>query len=609
MGNCCGGDKVGPSEQNQFGYDVRIDDIKRRPTDTLFLTLFAVFLVIFLGFLGYCILHGDLHRVINGYDDCGYICGQSNPISKDAYCSESDKTSKKYHILDKPQNEFRTIRKCVAECPDGYNKLINRCIPRAKNMSNLESSLEEFVTQVTEDFQVYWKEFCYLCLIALGMSFLMLVLFRLVVGVIVWIVLVGVVLACIGGTAFLWLLWKDPSKFINQQPSYFLPDLDERNSTTFLVFAIISSVLTVIVVLIIVVMRKRINLVIKLFEEAGKAIAAMPILLLQPVMTFVALGGVACLWVYFTIWIQSSGWLQETKSNSHIYRYIKDGIMKGTMWYNIFAALWMVQFIIGCQHMIIAGAVAMWYFRKRKSVNFPVFVSFYNLTRYHLGSVALGSFLIALVQFARLVLESVKRTFNNREGKIAQCVLSCCQCCLYIFERFLKFFTRNAYIEVAMYGYSFCAGGAQAFKQIASNVLNVVAINSVGDFVLFLGKVAVVVATVFIGVRWMRAIDGVQHIWVPITLAGIFAYFVAHCFITVFEMIIDTIFLCFCEDCEKNDGVTRPYCMSRGLMEFVQNSGKALNIRDVPRLRSPQDRGSPNTVSHGVVYGKRNKEY
>lgn len=32
------------------------------------------------------------------------------------------------------------------------------------------------------------------------------------------------------------------------------------------------------------------------------------------------------------------------------------------------------------------------------------------------------------------------------------------------------------------------------------------------------------------------------------------------------QMIIDTIFLCFCEDCEKNDGVSRPYFMSRGLM-------------------------------------------
>ena len=31
-------------------------------------------------------------------------------------------------------------------------------------------------------------------------------------------------------------------------------------------------------------------------------------------------------------------------------------------------------------------------------------------------------------------------------------------------------------------------------------------------------------------------------------------------------MMIDTIFMCFLEDSEKNDGVTKPYFMSRGLM-------------------------------------------
>jgi len=34
-------------------------------------------------------------------------------------------------------------------------------------------------------------------------------------------------------------------------------------------------------------------------------------------------------------------------------------------------------------------------------------------------------------------------------------------------------------------------------------------------------------------------------------------------------MIIDTIFICFCEDCEKNDGISRPYFMSRGLMVCI----------------------------------------
>lgn len=68
-------------------------------------------------------------------------------------------------------------------------------------------------------------------------------------------------------------------------------------------------------------------------------------------------------------------------------------------------------------------------------------------------------------------------------------------------------------------------------------------------------------------------------------------------------MTIDTIFICFCEDCERNDGLSRPYYMSRGLMEFVQNSKNLLEIREyrtgqgawstnngTPVRRQPEDR-------------------
>ena len=35
-----------------------------------------------------------------------------------------------------------------------------------------------------------------------------------------------------------------------------------------------------------------------------------------------------------------------------------------TRWYNLFGLFWFVQFCTGCQHMIIAGAVAKWFFTR-----------------------------------------------------------------------------------------------------------------------------------------------------------------------------------------------------------------------------------------------------
>lgn len=62
------------------------------------------------------------------------------------------------------------------------------------------------------------------------------------------------------------------------------------------------------------------------------------------------------------MWIESAGRL--THLNSTNVEFVKDGAMKLARWYNILALLWCTQFVIACQHIVIAGAVATWYFTR-----------------------------------------------------------------------------------------------------------------------------------------------------------------------------------------------------------------------------------------------------
>ena len=108
--------------------------------------------------------------------------------------------------------------------------------------------------------------------------------------------------------------------------------------------------------------------------------------------------------------------------------------------------------------------------------------------------------------------------------------------CVLAFFGLSSFFLRSP----AIYGYSFCTAARKAFSLLAANVLRVAAINSVGAFVLFLGKVAVVVSTVLIGIQIVDASDpreggrGLEYEWAPILLAAVFAYAIADCFIAVY---------------------------------------------------------------------------
>ncbi|XP_055632334.1 choline transporter-like protein 1 [Toxorhynchites rutilus septentrionalis] len=604
---CCLGnrsDRVSPGEsveQSTLSSPNRDDSQafvnNRQCTDILFIAIKATFILILLVLIIYCMAFGDIYRIINGYDDCANVCGRDNKPDKDLSCKGSDRTDQKYLLVESSGVSSDLHRQCVSRCEDieGYKPLLNRCVRRENPAEDVitRTGLRNYFQEVSEDLEACYMEMLWLCVIAFVFSLLTLVLLRFIPGLIVWLVLLAVVVVCTVGTVWLWIKWNHETENIPES----MGAGARMRVNNYLYYAIAATVATLLVYLVILVMRKRIKLVVQLFREAGKAISNMPFLLLEPILTFISIAVVITLYIYFTMWIESSGMLKV--ENNHSAKYVKDSTMLFTRWYNLLAFFWFCQFIIGCQHMVIAGAVACWFFTRNKSrLKNPIAKSFGNLLRYHMGTVAFGSFIIALVQFLRASLKLLMYSIRDRRNKVTSCIFECCQCCLKCFERFLQYITRNAYIITAMHGDPFCKAGKNAFRLLTNNALRVFAINSVGDFVLILAKVFVVVATCLIGMEIVQKKTGLHHPYVPIILVGIFAYLVAHCFMTVYEMTVDTIFLCFCEDCETNDGIGRPYYMSRGLMEFVQNSKKALAVHD-HRTASTLRGGKAWTVESG----------
>lgn len=151
--------------------------------------------------------------------------------------------------------------------------------------------------------------------------------------------------------------------------------------------------------------------------------------------------------------------------------------------------------------MVIAGAVASWYFsRDRTNVPCPVGRSIRRLFLFHMGTVAVGSFLITLFKVPRLIIFALSEKLRKFEDNIlANYMAKACACCLWMLERCLKYLNHNAYTVTAIEGTGFCSSAPIAFNTIVSNALRVATINSVGDFVLFMGKCSVTALTAAFG--------------------------------------------------------------------------------------------------------------
>ncbi|NXJ09403.1 CTL2 protein, partial [Odontophorus gujanensis] len=115
-----------------------------------------------------------------------------------------------------------------------------------------------------------------------------------------------------------------------------------------------------------------------------------------------------------------------------------------------------------------------------------------GLCRYHTGSIAFGALILAIVQIIRVILEYLDHRLKGTENKVAKLVLCCLKCCFWCLEKFIKFLNRNAYIMIAIYGTNFCTSARNAFSLLMRNIIRVVVLDKVTDFLLFLGKLLIV---------------------------------------------------------------------------------------------------------------------
>uniref|UniRef100_A0A8C5H575 Choline transporter-like protein n=1 Tax=Gouania willdenowi TaxID=441366 RepID=A0A8C5H575_GOUWI len=443
-------------------------------------------------------------------------------------------------------------------------------------------------------------------LIAMLVSLLFLLLLRFIAPVMVWLLIIGVLGA--GAYGIYHCYWEYDKHKKNSATITDLGFTTNFNSylqvqETWLAFLIILSIVEAILLLMLIFLRNRIRIAIALIQESSKAVGHIMSALLFPLITFALL--LVCVAYWGTTALYSSLMAVPTflRFNSSDYpecpsascifiKYNNEGLFQRNLFnlqiYNAVAFLWCVNFVIALGQCTLAGAFASYYWAFNKPADipyFPVCGAFIRSLRYHVGSLAFGALILTLVQIIRIILEYIDSKLNSAENGLARCIMCCLKCCFWCLEKFVKFINRNAYIMVAIYGKNFCVSAKNAFSLLMRNVLRVVVLDKVTDLLLFFGKLLVVggvgVLSFFFFSGRIRIdqstfhSENLNYYWMPIITVVFGSYLIAHGFFSVYNMCVDTLFLCFLEDLERNDGSEqKPYFMSKNLMNILNKSNK-----------------------------------
>lgn len=454
-------------------------------------------------------------------------------------------------------------------------------------------------------------------------SLLFILLLRFTAGVLLWLVIFGVIAAVGYGIWHCYweysLLQGKPDADVTISDIGFQTDFRVylQLSQTWLIFMISLAVIEAIIILMLIFLRSRVRIAIALLKEGSKAIGYIMSTLFYPIITFFLLAVCIAYWAVTAVFLASSGDAvykvmspdpkfkcqyanltcdPETFNKTNVTKlcpgaqctfafYGGESVYHRYIFIlqlaNLLVFLWLVNFTIALGQCTLAGAFASYYWALKKPADIPacpLFASFGRAIRYHTGSLAFGALILSIVQFFRIILEYLDHKLKGAQNAFVRFLLCCLKCCFWCLEHFIKFMNRNAYIMIAIYGKNFCTSAKDAFFLLMRNVVRVAVLDKVTDFLLFLGKLlisgSVGVLAFFFFTRKIPVIQeevpSLNYYWVPLLTVIFGSYLVAHGFFNVYAMCVDTLFLCFLVDLERNNGsASRPYYMSSELRSIL----------------------------------------
>lgn len=318
---------------------------------------------------------------------------------------------------------------------------------------------------------------------------------------------------------------------------------------------------------------KSIKIAVAVIKTACQCIFSLPSLLLEPLINVIFKVIALSVMLVGFFWLLSCGTVQKVSIQEYAMAEIPGSDLSGVfrsfhykedeykyIAYYSFMIFWVMELCTAYGQYVVSYAVQIWYFTpydgdsKEDVPCCPILGGYMTGTFYHLGSLAFGSFIVAVVRLVRAILGFVQRQLKGGNPAM-ECCAKCCQCCLYCFQTCIEFLNKNAYMDIAITSNNFCTAAKRAFKVIATNVDTVAVLNGACWVICWAGLGAITAASCYLTWLMLRHMSqfseptGDHFVDDPILVtiaSGLISAYIARSFMHVFDTVADCILYCYC---------------------------------------------------------------
>lgn len=567
----------------------------RKVTDIFCLIIFLAFWAFIAYIAIFAYSNGHYSNIAKTIDADGWPCG--------------DGERKNYPLLylDDPASvKFYAKTVCVKECPTSSEQVIEfypnkykregdkletrkslklfgrLCVPYMKSVGSLVKNHVNmgYTQEMLEDIAEVWP----MILVGVVICIVILIFYlffircctKIFVYALVFIFFAGLILFGV-------FCWKEYQSLLNENVD--IPKLQAQGSTMdynspsaqvaaedsteygndqatkWKTAAIVFWILAGVFFIIILFLCGRIALAAKVMESAAEFVHDEPSVFKLPLFFGFMLLVLFAFWLPTMALLCGTGDLQ-VKPKSIFMEVIWEENTKIYVWVLAFALLWGISFNFSQETFSIAAMSSSWYFDKKFgnpiSASLAVCWSF----TYHVGTLAFGSLLIAIVWAIQFVLSYMYHKLKevHQENTAVGFLIKCAACFVACFERTLKFINKHAYIETALRNLSFCPAAAKCLQVTTSNFLRFGVLAGITEIFLFMGSLLITCLTSFVMHFIIQGYAEARNIEVdtigPVAVVFLISLSISIIFSHVYEISADTMLHCYILD-EEDGSIDR----------------------------------------------------
>ena len=326
---------------------------------------------------------------------------------------------------------------CLPEVSADTNEAVVSVVNSLKDRferSDSGSMIQSWIS----DIMVAWPAIAISSVTALILGYLYLFVIRCIGGVIIWVSIAVIILSLLAAGGYTWF-YRDQK---------YTPEESVYNYLTYTAYGLWG--LCGIIFLLVCCCWSAIQIGIAVFETTAKYVQENLRIFALPIISYIAIGIWTIFWIVGAVFVFSIGTPEPRDDGFKFATEVKwTDQNRYIMFYDIFGLFWVTAFLIGVTQFIIACSACIWYFECSTDSKGAGTVgrAFYWSYRYHLGSVAFGSFIIAVCQMMRFLFEYYRKKIGVAEKtKFVKALLCLTSYLLYLMDKCVKFISKNAYI-------------------------------------------------------------------------------------------------------------------------------------------------------------------